>query len=223
VQDVVCHLACTFQQVADPGSIPVADDGDNERTAAMAVDARRDWSAAEVVDAYASWSEKALMALAPLQEPPAANVVIPLGNLGSHPLHLLAEAYVFDHYCHLRHDVLAPDGPITREPLPRDEAAVAGAVRWMLAGLPQMCADGLAALDRPLNLVLTDPNLTYVLRPGPLVVVEAGADPEAAATVTSDAHAFVQWGTKRRGWGPLVSIAGDAAYAGSILDVIHVI
>ena len=61
-----------------------------------------------------------------------AEVVVPLGNLGSHPLHLLANALVFDHYCHLRHDMLGPNGPVDRPDFPIDELRIAPILDWML-------------------------------------------------------------------------------------------
>jgi uncharacterized protein (TIGR03083 family) len=222
VQDVVCHLACTFQQVADPGSIPGSPDGDAERTAADAVDARRSWSSAQVLDAYDQWSGKGLAALEPLQEEPAATVVIPLGNLGSHPLHLLANAYAFDHYCHLHHDVLRPGGPVERS-LADDEDVLDAALGWMLAGIPQMNASALGVLDRPLNFVTTGPDRSFVFRPGALISIDTGRADDAAATVTTSARDFVRWGTKRVDWRPLVTVAGDADYAAAVLDVVKVI
>jgi uncharacterized protein (TIGR03083 family) len=226
VQDVVCHMASVYEQIASPGSMPSSDDGDAEKTAELAVEARRDWSPEQVMAAYEEWSDKGVAALAGLQEPPMADAVVPLGNLGSHPLHLLANAIVFDHYCHLRHDILAPGGTVERAPLPPDEGALAAAVEWMLAGLPQMCADGLEALDRPLNLVFTGPAAgSWVLRPGDgLSVVERGEAADAAASVTTTAHDFVQWGTKRRDWRVSgVTVTGDEAYAASVLDAVNVI
>ena len=107
VQDVFAHMASVFHQVADPSSTPAAATDDAEETAELMLvepqgpgrPARGRWTSTR------EWSEKALAALGGMQEPPMAEVVIPLGNLGSHPLHLLANAFVFDHYCHLRHDV----------------------------------------------------------------------------------------------------------------------
>ena len=177
---------------------------------------------------YQAWSDEALAALAPLQDPPLADTVIALGNLGSHPLHLLANAFVVDHYCHLRHDVLQPGGPIARPPLPADDTRLRPTLEWMLGGLPQMCAAGLATMDRPLVLVFEGPAASsWVIRPavddGFVTVVE-GTDGDAMATVTTSAHDFVQWGTQRRDWRTLdVRVDGDAAYAAAVLDVFNVI
>jgi hypothetical protein len=175
-----------------------------------------------VLDEYREWSEKGIAALAGMQNPPMADTVIPLGDLGSHPLHLLANALAFDHYCHLRNDVLAPNGPIERPRLPSDDLRVGATIEWMLAGLPQMCAADLAGkLTRPVNLVLTGPGGgEYALLEGG---VSAGLDPAAAATVTSPAADFVVWGTRRRPWAGYVKIEGDERAAAAVLDVINII
>jgi uncharacterized protein (TIGR03083 family) len=227
VQDVYGHMASIYHQVADPSITPPDTGGDNEAAAERMLDPLRDLSADEVLAEYQAWSDKALAALGPLQEPPLADTVISLGNLGSHPLHLLANAFVFDHYCHLRHDVLRPCGPIDRPPLPADELRLRPTLEWMLAGLPQMCADGLASMDRPLALVFVGPAVSsWVLQPpvdgGPVTIVQG--DGAAAATVTTGAHDFVQWGTKRRDWRTLdVRVEGDEVYAAAVLDVFNVI
>ncbi|CAN5488900.1 hypothetical protein BH23ACT3_BH23ACT3_13110 [soil metagenome] len=227
VQDVIAHMSAVFVTVcggetarADPPS------DDAERNADAAVEERRYWSTFDVAAEYERSSEAAIAALAALQEPPMADTVIPLGNLGHHPMHVLADALVFDHYCHLRHDLLAPGGPLARPDLPSDDLRLDPAVTWMLAGLPQMCADGLAPLDRPIDLVFEGPGGgTWHLRPGsPLVEVVPGSAADAAATVTSNAHDFVSWGTARRPWRELgVQISGDEVYAAKILDGVNII
>ena len=72
-----------------------------------------------------------------------ADTVVPLSDLGEHPLHLLGNAIAFDHYCHLRHDIGAAVERAAA--LPHDPEVLAPTIEWMLAGLPQMCADALAA------------------------------------------------------------------------------
>jgi uncharacterized protein (TIGR03083 family) len=226
VHDLVAHMAATFKTLAG-GVVAQATDtpDDAERNADAAVDERREWSHAEVAAEYAEWSVSGLGALRGMNDEAMAPIVIPLGNLGSHPMHLLANAIVFDHYCHLRHDLLRPEGPLDREPLPRDDLRLHAIEDWMLGGLPQMCAEELAVVDQPLNLVFTGPGAaTFVIRPGsPYVSIEPGSEP-GATTVTSGAHEFVSWGTKRRNWRSSgVTIEGDAAYAARVLDAINVI
>ena len=99
----------------------------------------------------------------------------------------------------------------------------------MIAGLPQMCADGLvSAVTAPVNLVFDGPGGgSWTIRPavpGGLCPVVDGPDPAAAATVTSTVHDFVSWGTKRSKWTQShVSVAGDADVAAAVLDAINVI
>lgn len=229
VQDVFAHMASIFHQVADPSSVPEGATADAEATAELMLVSRKEWTPGQVMDEYREWSTKALAGLASMQDPPMADMVIPLGNLGSHPLHLLANALVFDHYCHLRHDILQPGGPVERPPLPSDELRMTPVLDWMLGGLPQMCADGLRVVDRPVTFVVEGPgNGSWVLRPpaegDEFVVIEPGRDDGAAATVTTTGHAFVQWGTQRRPWQECgVRVEGDAAYAASVLDAMNVI
>jgi hypothetical protein len=54
-------------------------------------------------------------------------------------------------------------------------------------------------------------------------LLSEGANPDAVATVISDSHDFVIWGTQRRQWKTLTKIEGDADYAGRVLDGIKII
>ncbi|HEX9257949.1 MAG TPA: maleylpyruvate isomerase family mycothiol-dependent enzyme [Acidimicrobiales bacterium] len=226
VQDVVCHMASVYETIAVPGSLPSDPGGDAERSAELAIEQRRDWTSEQVAAAYNEWSEKGVAALASMQDPPMADMVIPLGNLGNHPMHILGNAIVFDHYCHMRHDILEPGGPVRRDPLPQEDATLRAIVDWMLTGLPQMCADGLKVVDRPLKLVLEGPGASaWTIAPGgDLVTITAGDAGDAAATIRSSAHDFVSWGTKRRDWRTMeVRIEGDEGYATAVLEGVNVI
>ena len=227
VQDVLAHMSAVYKTVAG-GTVATAVDapGDAERNADAGVDERRSWPAADVLAEYVEWSEKGLVAFAGMNEEPMASMVIPLGNLGSHPMHILTNAIVFDHYCHLRWDLLAPNGPLQRSALDVDDERLGPTMEWMLGGLSQMCASELAFVDRPVNLVFEGAGGgSYVLRPGAEITsIEPGHDGDAAATVTSSAHEFVCWGTKRRDWRAMsVQVAGDADYGAAVLDAINVI
>ena len=227
VQDVIAHMSAVYKSVGG-GTVASAPDapGDAERNADAGVDERRSWSPADVLAEYAEWSEKGLAAFAGMNEEPMASMVIPLGNLGSHPMHILTNAIVFDHYCHLRWDLLAPHGPLQRPALEVDDERLVPTMEWMLGGLPQMCERELAFVDRSVNLVFEGPGGgSYVLRPGAeRTSIEAGHDADAAATVTSNAHEFVCWGTKRRDWRTMaVTVDGDEAYGAAVLDAINVI
>ncbi len=124
VQDVVQHMASVFQQIADPTSIDMGDSGKAETSAEVPVQARRDWTIDQVFEAYEEWSPKGVAALTGLQEPPMADVEVPLSDLGTHPLNLLGNAIVFDHYCHLRFDIGAAVDRAAA--LPRDDGALDG-------------------------------------------------------------------------------------------------
>jgi len=227
VQDVIAHMSAVFVAVSGGTTAraePPSDDA--ERNADAAVDERRAWSPAQVIDEYTSTSEAAITGLEMMQGNAMGDTVIPLGNLGSHPMHLLADALAFDHYCHLRHDLIAPGGPLQRPALPSDELRLRPTMTWMLAGLPQMCAEALTVVDRPITMVFEGPGGgVWSLRPGsPFVEVADGAADDAAATVTSSAHDFVSWGTKRRDWRQCgVTVSGDDVYAATVLDAINVI
>jgi hypothetical protein len=146
-------------------------------------------------------------------------VVIPLGNLGSHPMHILGNAIVFDHYCHLRHDIGA--AVARAADLPRDPAALGAAVEWMLAGLPQMCADALAACTVGVNLTFADLGTTWAVAPGTDGWTARERAVDGLATVTTTAHDFVSWGTKRADWRAM-GVVADGAVAAT-LDACNVI
>lgn len=222
VQDVAQHMASTFHSIADASSIETGSTSDVEQNAEVPVQARRDWSVAQVMAEYREWSDKGIETLAGMQQAPLAEMVVPLANLGSHPLRLLANAIAFDHYCHLRHDI----GAAVRRAadLPHDPMVLEAAIEWMLAGIPQMNAEALAACDHGVNLVFTDlRHSVHTLRPGApgdLWTVAPGADDSLAIVVTS-AHEFVSWATKRSDWRAHVQLTDQAA--APTLDAINVI
>jgi hypothetical protein len=223
VQDVAQHMASTLQHIADPTSIDVGDSGKAESSAEVPVQARRDWTINEVVGAYDEWSPKGVAALAALQEPPMADAQVRLSDLGTHPLNLLGDAIVFDHYCHLRFDIGAVIDRAAA--LPRDEGALVATREWMLAGLPQMCAGALAdASQQRINLVFDGAGSgSFVLVPGADGwTVDEGFD-EHAPTVHTTVHDFVAWGTKRSDWRDMVTGETDNADLASVLDAINII
>ncbi len=221
VQDVVVHMACVFHAIADPSTIERSTSDKAEVNAEIPVQARRDLQPAAVIDEYDTWSAAGVDALRGLQGAGIGETVVPLGDLGEQPLHLIANAIVFDHYCHLRHDIGAT---IERAAaLPQDPEALAATLEWMFAGLPQMCADALRGSDNGVNLVLEGPGGgSWALRPGaPLWTVEAGVV-EDLPTATSTAHDFVSWGTKRADWRD-AGVRLDDDRAAPTLDAINVI
>ncbi len=222
VQDVAQHMAATFHMLADRASIEVGSSGHTEADAEVPVQARRDWSPAQVRAEYREWSEKGIATLAGMQEAPMAEAVVPLADLGSHPLHLLANAITFDHYCHLRHDI----GAAVRRAadLPHDPLVLEVAVEWMMAGAPQMCAAALEPLHVGVNFVFTDlHHVSYRLVRAPgdgPWEVHVGHDNHHPIAVTS-AHEFVSWATKRSDWRTHAQLTDEAAAA--TLDALNII
>jgi uncharacterized protein (TIGR03083 family) len=224
VHDVVAHMASVFRQIVDPSSIPTTDGPDIEADAELPVAERRSWSHIDVLAEYDDMSAQGIETLGRFQAPELAEVTLPLKNLGNHPLHLLADAVVFDHYCHLRNDILAPNGPVDRPAPPRDELRLEPVLRWMFAGLPQMNGEALGGvLTEPVAIDLDGPGGgRWVLAPGDPVIVQANGDP--ATVVRSSTDAFVLWGTRRRDWRACgVTIDGDETVAAAVLDAINVI
>jgi uncharacterized protein (TIGR03083 family) len=218
VQDVIAHMTLAMYAVVDPSKLPPSDDPDVERDMDVAVETRKDWTPTQVLDEYASVSAQALDAMAGLQNEPLASTIIPMKNLGSHPMHLVPNAFAFDHYTHLRVDILEPTGPIDRPELPRDELRLEPTIDWMLAGLPQMCADALAKVaTAPVRLELSGPGAKSLTIGG-----DDGDTP--AATIRSSTHDFVVWGTQRRSWRDLdVTLEGDTDLAAAVADNINII
>ncbi len=196
VRDVVGHMTQLFREVVDPGSLPPADpSGLTERTQDRRVEALRNVPVAQVLDDYRSLGEQAITALAGLQ---GNATPMDFGDLGTHPLHLIANAFSFDHYTHIRADLLAPNGPLDRPVPPADERHLAAAADWIIAGIPQMSP---ASVSSPVELVLTGPGGR---------TARLGPDGEPVASVTSSIADLVLWSTRRRSWRDLdVKVDGD--------------
>lgn len=225
VKDLVAHMSSNYKEVVEPSAPPVEPlDLPAERMMDLLVELRADWTNEQVRDEYLEYCDAALAAMDALQEEPLASTVIPLADLGSYPMNQLADAYAFDHYCHLRIDLLAPQGPITRELPPADDALIAPAVGWMLTGLPQMQPGLHNQLGGCLRLELTGAGggTWDLVRIGDEIVVEATRG-EADATVTSRAHDFVLWGTVRAPWRESCTVTGDKTMASTFLDALNIV
>ncbi len=218
VRDVFAHMAGVYHGLVDPAFMRVGDDpNDMEAAMELGVGERRTWAIADVVGEYEEYSSKATNNFADLQGNDLGLTEIAMGNLGTHPLHLLANAFVFDAYCHLRNDLLAPFGPLNHQPPTPTAEIVEPMLAWMIAGLPQMCAEELAFMGPPIVLQL-DGNGGGAFIIG---TSEAGAP---TATIMSTPDAFVRWGTRRRPWRDEgVSILGDEAYGARVADACNVI
>ncbi len=229
VQEVLAHVTSNFKELADPSPAPAEPPPDlpAEQMVEALVTPRRTWTAEEVLAEYDQHRDVAIAALAAMQEDPVASTEIPLADLGTYAMHWLANAYCFDHYCHLRHDTMAPAGPIKRVLPPADDVRVRPGIDWMIAGLPQMCRAPLSIVTRPWRLELTGAGEgAWTVRPvgaNGLVTIVEDSDRDVAATVTSTAHDFVSWGTQRSAWRIACTLRGDVDYVASVLDAINII
>lgn len=229
VRDVVAHLGASAREVLDPEPPPEHEapmPEERERQHDVLVARRRSRTIDEVQEEYRTFSGRFVEMQAELQEEPKASTEIPVAGLGTYPMHAIANALVFDYYCHLHHDLLAPGGPLQRPVPERTDDVLRAAVEWMMLGLPQMQGDELAdALDSPLCLDLAGPGggEWTISRPdieGPLVVSE---ERSGGSVVRSDTHSFIAWGTKRRDWRTDCTVTGDHEAAARFLDALNII
>ena len=226
VQDLVAHTGSNFRVIAeppDPSAPPPAVDTAEELQELLVAE-RRGWTSEAAAAEFQQYLDPAMAAMAAMQDEPLAAVPLTLTDLGTYPLHLLADAFAFDLWCHLTVDLLAPTGPVQRaRPEPTDDLLGPG-VGWMLAGLPQMCPSVSTVLDRPLGLRLTGPGGgEWTLVPGePALTVVPGLQ-QPAATASSTAVDFVLWGTTRTPWREVVRVDGDEGYAERVLDEVDIV
>ena len=223
VQDVVTHMANVCRAVVDPGALAPGVPGDLEATQAAQAEAHRDWGWERVLADYEETSAKALDALAGLQAPGMAETVIPIENAGHYPLHLVANAMAFDHFCHLRNDILRPNGPIERPSPEADDLRVGASLEWLMAGLPQMTPALAGVLTKPLGLRLTGPGGgEWTVAPGDDGTLGVSEGASAETCIISTAPEFIVWSTGRRPWRERdVQLSGDRDYAARVLDVVR--
>ncbi|MDQ1532410.1 MAG: hypothetical protein QOF28_171, partial [Actinomycetota bacterium] len=154
VRDVIAHMASIMHGVADPALMPDLST-DTEEAMEGPVAQRRAWTIEDVLEEFETFSGQLVDLGSTLQEPPMSDTLLAMYELGTHPMSMLPSSFLFDTYCHLRNDILKPNGPIDRPEPPRDEMRLQPTIEWMLAGLPWMCTRSLAFVERPINLVLT--------------------------------------------------------------------
>ncbi|MFF4309591.1 maleylpyruvate isomerase family mycothiol-dependent enzyme [Streptomyces sp. NPDC001507] len=228
VIDVVAHLAALASEAVDPPPPDPALPKNRERYHDLRVDERRGWSHSEVIDEWRHSTPRQLDLLAAAQEPPGADEPVEVAGLGTYPRHLLANTMAFNVFCHLRNDLLAPDGPLPFTlPEPTDDQ-VTPAIDFMLAGLPQMQGPELTATVRqPLVLDLTGPGATTVtILPATATDGQLTVTPDADSTATrihSSALDFIAWATTRKPWRDHCRITGDASAATPFLDHLNII
>ncbi|MFF4732786.1 maleylpyruvate isomerase N-terminal domain-containing protein [Streptomyces mirabilis] len=171
--------------------------------------------------------DSALEMFSGLQGEPYASTEVPFLDLGTYPLHAMADVCAFDFYTHLRWDILGPRGPLrTNVPEP-DEARLRPAVGWLLAGLPNMQPGIAAHVAKPLSLTLTGPGggrWSLLPEDGALVVSDRSADDAGAvADIRSSTHLFTAWATTRLPWREHVELQGDSTAASDFLDYLNLV
>jgi uncharacterized protein (TIGR03083 family) len=221
VKDLVSHLATLFWRTVDRSCLPDTHGVPTERALDLDVASRADWDAERVLDDYIEVTGRAVPILREFED---RDDLVPLGDLGTYPVSMLASAYAFDHYTHIRADLLAPRGPIDASPPPSDELRMAPTVGWILAALPQQCAAATASLRGPVELVLTGPGGGhFVLHPGGAIVTGDEARTDTVASIGCTTPALVWWSTGRATWTDVgVYTAGDPASLAVLRDRIHV-
>ena len=227
VHDVVIHVGALLELLQAAVGGEAAPDLGIEAINDAVVAQRRDWDPARTVDNLNKQLTQALPVFSSLQEEPTASTQTPMVDLGTYPLHAIADMFTFDMTTHLRYDILAPRGPITRELPPLDDVRLTPSVSWLLGGIPKMQPTLAGHLTAPLALRLTGPAAQEVLispdadaitvRP-----LDSAAD-KAAATLTSTSEDFLAWSTTRLPWRQLVSIEGDRTVAADFLDALNLI
>lgn len=226
VQDVFAHLTSNLKETVEPTPAPA--EGAPELKAEEAMEAlvapRKDWTPRELMAEYDQYVDGWLGAMAAMQNEPTASTEAPLADLGTHQLHLVANAFAFDHYCHLRIDLADVAGPLSDA----DDLMVRPGIEWMLAGMPQMQVEQLkAAVESELVLDLTGPGGgQWTISPASgdgMISVTEGASAEAVSTISSSAHDFVSWGTKRSDWRDACEVTGDDVAAAAFLDTLDII
>ncbi len=158
----------------------------------------------QIVADYEAVSSKGLEVLAALQDQDVQDVTVPLGDVGTYPASAIANAFAFEHFVHIRYDLLAPGGPLSGE-APSDDLRLAPTLDWIEAALPQQNADLLARMDNAVEI-----NLDGSTSRGRTLRIGDADLADIAARVNSDPEAFVRWVTQRGTWEALgVQAEGD--------------
>ena len=226
-KDVVTHVGSLLEDlVAAVNQQPLPDLG-IEPLNDIQVAERRHLSGAEAVAFVKEQFSRALAAFEPLQAEPLASHETQMLDLGSYPLHSIADMFTFDMSTHLRYDILAPRGPIQRLVPALDEVLLVPSVSWLLGGVPKMQPTLATAVEGPLVLELTGPGgrdvLIDVIDGAITVGTAADAGADAVATISSTTADFLGWSTRRVDWRNVVVVSGNHAAAQRFLDALNLI
>ncbi len=178
VKDVVGHGGCLMALlVAAVGGAAGPDRGIEELNEVQ-VAAKRGLDGAETMAFVRSEVATALETFAALQEVPLASATAQLQDLGTYPLHAIADMFTFDITTHLRCDIMKPRGPIDVNRRSLDERQLGPAASWLLAGNPRMQRKLAGEFAGPLGLDLTGPAGTRVAisSDGAAITVTPGTD-----------------------------------------------
>lgn len=227
VKDVFIHIGTLLELLQTAVSGAQAPPVGVEQLNDLVVAQHREWTTVQTVDFLQEQLDSAVSTFTALQEEPLASALAPMLDLGSYPLHAIADMFTFDMITHLRWDVLGPRGPIPDQLAPLDEVRLVPAVSWLIGGLAQMQPDLAGHVRAPIVLQLTGPAARSVLLKSSASGLVVSEDPQdfggAAATITSTSENFLAWSTTRVPWSPVTSIAGDTAVAADFLDTVNLI
>jgi uncharacterized protein (TIGR03083 family) len=225
--DVVAHLAALATEAVNPPTPDPSWPKIRERYHDLRVNERREWSHAEVIDEWRRSTPEQLKLLEAAQDEAVADDPVVVTGLGTYPRHLAANTMAFNVFCHLRNDMLGPDGPLPFSLPAATDSEVGPAVEFMIAGIPQMQGPELTAtVDEPLVLELTGPGATTItvlpaVDHGKLLTIESGAG--GTTRIRSTALDFVNWGTTRKPWRDYCEIEGNAQRATRFLDKLNIV
>jgi uncharacterized protein (TIGR03083 family) len=224
VKGVLSHMSAAFHGCFTPWFIGLMRTKDLERSSDRDVEKRADRPPEKVLAEYRLWSGRYLNIQPIMKATGLNNVKIPLGQLGRYPMGIFPAAFTFDHHTHLRHDVA---GALGKNPPPIDAERMAVAMEWMIAGIPQMCREGMRTIERPVDLILDGPGGgTWGLSPSPtgLLEIHPGGAPGADALIIGNTGEFVLWGTTREPWREHeVKVDGDIDLGTRFLDALNIV
>lgn len=228
MQDVITHTTELMALLVSAVSGRAPQDGPVtgiEQVNEVAVHNRAEWTPHDTLNAFSTQFAIAEPVIASLQVPTLATAEAPLLDLGTYPLHAIADMFAFDLTTHLRWDVLAPRGPVLADVGEPTDAQLAGSLNWLTAGIAQMQPELIHALLVPIGLRFTGPaGRAVTVRPrGDSIVVGDGIDDDVWATVTSAGIDALAWMTTRRPWLECTEIDGDVAVTAKFLDALDLV